>query len=208
MREGVHVEPSQDASLDVYVFDEQRCPSQPWHQRFEFPAQHCCNSYRAIEPCVRLNHLGGSTRTRPGTRASKVTALDPRTTGSRTLPQRAGLTAVPELEEQSRHEDEDSRPPSTMTCPEPPVPSSSSAPPCGGDGPQDWHLLASSLPLNICLKTGTLGYLPSQAMNATHGDHPRASVTPRLHLRTRGFSRQSSASLSSTPRDSPRDCRK
>ena len=45
----------------------------------------------------------------------------------------------------------------------------------------------------------------SHAMNATHGDPPRASVTPRLHLRTRGSCRHSSASLWSTPRDSPRD---
>ena len=72
---------------------------------------------------------------------------------------RADHTAVPELEGQSRHEDEDSRPPSTRTCQEPPVPSSSSAPPCGGYGPQDWHLLASSLLLNNCLKTETPGYL-------------------------------------------------
>ena len=48
----------------------------------------------------------------------------------------------------------------------------------------------------------------SHAMNATHGDAPKTSVTPRLHLRTRGSSRHSSASLSSTHRDSPRDRRK
>ena len=38
---------------------------------------------------------------------------------------RADHTAVPELEGQSRHEDEDSRPPSTRTCQEPPAPASS-----------------------------------------------------------------------------------
>ena len=103
--------------------------------------------------------IGGSTRARPRTRASKMTALDPRTTGSRTLPQCADHTVVPKLEGQSRHEDEDSRPLSTRTCQEPPAPSSSSAPPCGGHGSQDSHLLASSLLLNNCLKTGTPGYL-------------------------------------------------
>ena len=48
----------------------------------------------------------------------------------------------------------------------------------------------------------------SHAMNATHGDRPRASVTPRLHLRTRVSSRHSSVFLSSTHRDRPRDCLK
>ena len=86
-------------------------------------------------------------------------SLGPADDGIPTLPQRADHTAVPEVEGQSRHEDENSRPPSTRTCQEPPVPPSSSAPPCGGHGPQDWHLLASSLLLNNCLKTGTSGYL-------------------------------------------------
>ena len=106
-------------------------------------------------------------------------ALDPRMTGSLTLPQCADHTAAPEVEGQSRHEDEDSRPPSIRTCQEPPVPPSSSAPPCGGYGPQDRHLLASSLLLNNCLKKGTPGYL-----------------RPILHLRTQVFCRHSSASLS------------
>ena len=103
--------------------------------------------------------IGGSSRARPRTRASKVTALDPITKGSLTLPQRADHTAIPELEGQSRHEVDDSRPPSTRTCQEHPDPSTTSAPPCGGHGPHDWHLLASSLLLNNCLKTGTPGYL-------------------------------------------------
>ena len=125
----------------------------------------------------------GSTRAHPRTRASNVTALDPRTTGSLTLPQRAYHTAIPELEGQSRQEDEDLRLPSTRTCQEPPVPSSTSATPCGGHEPQK---AVSS----------------SHAMNATYGYPLRASVTPRLHMRKRGSRRYSSASLSSTPRDS------
>ena len=103
--------------------------------------------------------IGGSSRASPRTRASKVTALDPITKGSLTLPQRADNAAIHELEGQSRHEVDDSRPPSTRTCQEPPYTSSTSAPPCGGHGPHYWHLLASSLLLNNCLKTGTPGYL-------------------------------------------------
>ena len=53
---------------------------------------------------------------------------------------------------------EDSRPPFTGICEEPPVPSSSSAPPSRGYGLQDQHLLPSSLLLSIYLKTGTPGY--------------------------------------------------
>ena len=164
----------------------------------------------AATPTVPSNpeyalNIGGSTLACPRTPASKVTALDPRTTGSLTLPQRADHTAVPELEGQFRHEDEDSRPPLTRTCQEPPAPASSQ------DAMTRTTGLASPsefTPAQQLFEDRNPRLSSSHAMNATHGDPPRASVTPRLHLRTRGSSRHTSASLSSTPRDSPRDCRK
>ena len=108
-------------------------------------------------------------------------SLGPANDGTLTLPQRADHTAVPELEGQS-HEDEDSRPTSTRTCQEPPVPSSSSAPPCGGHGPQDWHLLASSLLLNNCLKTGTQGIFVPR-----HEHYPRTVSYTHLTLPTKAY---------------------
>ena len=131
--------------------------------------------------------LGGSTGARPRTRASTVTALD---AGSLTLPQRADHTAVPELEGHSRHEDKDSRPPSARTCQEPPVPSSTSAPPCGGHGPQDWHLLASSLLLHNCLRQEPQGIFaprherhprrPSQSLGDTETPFANTRIQPTL----------------------------
>ena len=101
--------------------------------------------------------IGGSTGGRPRTSSAPVTALDPRTTGSLTLPQRADHTAVPELEGQSRHEDEDSRPPSTRTCQEPPAPTSSQdamTRTTGLASPSEFTPAQKN-----CLKTGSSGYL-------------------------------------------------
>ena len=59
--------------------------------------------HRTLSP--HEHHRVGSTGARSITRASTVTAFDPRTTGPRSLPKRADHVAAPELEGQSRHED-------------------------------------------------------------------------------------------------------
>ena len=154
-------------------------------------------------------HRGDSTRARSRTRASTVTALDPRTTRSRPLPQSADHTAAPELEGQSRHEDGRLATAVDQHMPGAPCPVIflgtalwRTRTTTGLASPSEFTP-AQQLPEDRSPRVSS-----PHAMNATHGNPPRASATPRLHLRTRGSSRHSSASLSSTPRDSLRDCRK
>ena len=101
----------------------------------------------------------------------------------------ADHTATPELEGQSRHEDE-----RITTTVDQDMPGA----PCA-------VILLGAALWKVRITTGLASpseFIPAQqlaehrsprissphAMNATHGDRPRASATPRLHLRTPSFS--------------------